>query len=347
MARDFYRILGVARDASVEDVKKAYKKQAVRYHPDKQNGKGDAERAAAEEKFKAVAEAVEVLGDAEKRAVYDRYGEAGLKAGFPSGGAGGFPSGGAGDFKRGRTTFSSFSGSGMDGMDATRAEAIFQELFGSGGSFAGGFGGGMSGTQHSMMDDDLFAGFMSSGMMGGGGMGRRTRQKSSRSPQRIDTLACGSTVRLCGLRQQEFNGRSATVEEYVEGKGRYVVRVADSASVLSVRPTNVRQVLTGIARVVGTSQEAINGKVPTAATFDVATRRYQCEGLKDDGSVLSIKPENLILPKECTVTIDGVQSKPALNGRVGRIRDVEYERYVVQLDESEAVRLRFGCVAAC
>jgi curved DNA-binding protein CbpA len=345
MARDFYKILGVARDASVEDIKKAYKKQAVRYHPDKQNGKSDAERFAAEEKFKAVAEAVEVLGDTETRAVYDRYGEAGLRAGCSSSASS--PRGGAGDFMRGRTEFSSFSSCSTDGMDAMRAEKIFEQLFGSAGSFAGGFGGCVSGTKHSMMDDDLFAGFMSSGMMGGDGMGRRTRQKCSRSPQRIDTLACGSTVKLCGLSQQELNGRSATVEEYDEGKARYVVRVADSSAVVSVRPKNVRQVLNGIARVFGTSQEAINGKVPTVATFDVTTRRYQCTGLKDDGSVLSIKPENLILPKECTVTIDGVQSKPALNGRIGRIRDIENERYVVQLDESEAVRLRFGCVTAC
>ena len=83
------------------------------------------------------------------------------------------------------------------------------------------------------------------------------------------------------------------------------------------------------------------------ATFDVETRRYQCKGLREDGSVLSIKPENVRLPKDVTVKIEGVKTKPALNGRVGLIKDVEPERYVVQLNETEAVRLRFDCVAAC
>lgn len=339
MARDFYALLGVAKDAPINDIKKAYKKQAIRYHPDKQSGKSDTERQAAEEKFKAVAEAVEVLTDPDKRAVYDRYGEEGLKAGGPSSG---FPSG---DFMGGFTGSSSFSfsSSGMDGMNAMRAEEIFTRLFGSAGNFRGG------GSKHGMMDDDPFMAFMGGGMMGGDGMGsRRTRQKnSSSSAQRIDTLAHGTTVRLCGLSQEQLNGRAATIEEYDENKGRYVVCVEKSSPPLAVRPKNVRQVLSGLARVVGTSQEAINGKVAATATYDAATGRYQCEGLKEDGSVLAIKPENLLLPKECTVTIDGVQSKPGLNGRVGRIRDIENERYVVQLDESEAVRLRFGCVAAC
>jgi len=346
MARDFYALLGVAKDASIDDIKKAYKKQAIRYHPDKQSGKSDVERQAAEEKFKAVAEAVEVLTDPDKRAAYDRYGEEGLKAGPSSG----FPSG---DFMGGGfpgTSSFSFSSSGMDGMSAMRAEEIFTRLFESAGGFSGsGFVDRMSGSKHSMMDDDPFMAFMGGGMMGGGGMGsRRTRQKSSgRGSQRIDTLACGTTVRLCDLNQERLNGRAATIKDYDEDKGRYVVCVENSSSPLAVRPKNVRQVLSGLARVVGTSQEAINGKVAVTATYDAATRRYQCEGLKEDGSVLAIKPENLLLPKECTVTIDGVQSKPGLNGRVGRIRDIENERYVVELDESEAVRLRFGCVAAC
>src|SRR5215210_6540133 len=78
---DFYQVLGVARDASDEDIKKAYRKLAMTYHPDRNNGSKDAE-----EKFKQITEAYDVLRDAQKRAVYDRYGEAGLRGG----GGGGF-----------------------------------------------------------------------------------------------------------------------------------------------------------------------------------------------------------------------------------------------------------------
>jgi molecular chaperone DnaJ len=72
--RDFYSILGVARDASTSEIKKAYRKAAMKYHPDR--NPGDAE---CEERFKAAAEAYAVLSDDEKRSLYDRFGEAGLK----------------------------------------------------------------------------------------------------------------------------------------------------------------------------------------------------------------------------------------------------------------------------
>jgi molecular chaperone DnaJ len=78
---DFYTTLGVARDASDEDIKKSYRKLAMQWHPDKNGGSKDAE-----EKFKSITEAYDVLRDPQKRAAYDRYGEAGLRGG----GGGGF-----------------------------------------------------------------------------------------------------------------------------------------------------------------------------------------------------------------------------------------------------------------
>src|SRR6476620_7451803 len=78
---DFYAVLEVARTASDDEIKSAYRKLAMRYHPDRNNGSKDAE-----EKFKEITEAYDVLRDANKRAAYDRYGEAGLRGG----GGGGF-----------------------------------------------------------------------------------------------------------------------------------------------------------------------------------------------------------------------------------------------------------------
>ena len=77
---DYYAILGVPRDASDEEIKKSYRKLAMANHPDRNDGSREAE-----EKFKAITEAYDVLRDPQKRAVYDRYGEAGLRGG---GGAG-------------------------------------------------------------------------------------------------------------------------------------------------------------------------------------------------------------------------------------------------------------------
>jgi len=77
---DYYRVLGVSRDADEAELKKAYRKAAMQYHPDR-NKDPDAEA-----RFKEITEAYEVLRDPDKRSIYDRYGEAGLKRG--AGGAG-------------------------------------------------------------------------------------------------------------------------------------------------------------------------------------------------------------------------------------------------------------------
>ncbi len=69
--RDFYEILGVSKDATDEQIKKAYKKQAVKWHPDRWGDKSEAEQKKAEENFKEVAEAYEVLHDPQKRQRYD------------------------------------------------------------------------------------------------------------------------------------------------------------------------------------------------------------------------------------------------------------------------------------
>ena len=81
--RDYYEILGVSRDADAETIKKAYRKLALQYHPDRNAGSKEAE-----EKFKEATEAYEVLRDPQKRAAYDRYGHAGVSG--AAAGAGGF-----------------------------------------------------------------------------------------------------------------------------------------------------------------------------------------------------------------------------------------------------------------
>ncbi len=84
--RDYYEVLGIGRDASEDDIKKAYRRLAMKYHPDR-----NPDDAAAEEKFKEASEAYEVLSDAEKREAYDRFGHAGVDA--SAGGMGGFEGG--------------------------------------------------------------------------------------------------------------------------------------------------------------------------------------------------------------------------------------------------------------
>ena len=109
--RDYYEVLDVAKTATAEEIKKAYRKKAIQYHPDKNPGDKEAE-----EKFKEAAEAYEVLSDPEKRKRYDKFGHQGMNGRF--GGAGG------------------------GGMSMEDIFSHFGDIFGGGGGFGDFFGGG-------------------------------------------------------------------------------------------------------------------------------------------------------------------------------------------------------------
>lgn len=121
--RDYYEVLGVAKNATPEEIKKAYRKKAIQYHPDKNPGDKEAE-----EKFKEAAEAYDVLSDAQKRAKYDQFGHSMGPQGF-GGGAGGFGGG--------------FGG----GMSMEDIFAAFGDIFGGREGYGGGFGGATGGPR--------------------------------------------------------------------------------------------------------------------------------------------------------------------------------------------------------
>lgn len=124
MARDYYEVLGVSKSASAAEIKKAYRKKALEFHPDRNKSPE------ADKKFKEVNEAYEVLADPSKRQTYDQFGHAAFtQSGMPGGGFGGFRAGRAGPFTYTYTTggnpFADFSFGGF-----TDPFEIFESFFG-------------------------------------------------------------------------------------------------------------------------------------------------------------------------------------------------------------------------
>jgi DnaJ-class molecular chaperone len=126
MPRDYYEVLGVGKGASEDEIKKAYRKLARQYHPDRNPGDKQAET-----RFKEIQDAYDVLNDKTKRAQYDRFGFVGPEGGFPGG------EGGQGPF-----TFRWGGGApgGAEQIDPNEAAEIFSQMFGGAGGDMGGLG---------------------------------------------------------------------------------------------------------------------------------------------------------------------------------------------------------------
>ncbi|KAE8719921.1 putative WRKY transcription factor 28 [Hibiscus syriacus] len=209
MGVDYYKILQVDKNAKDDDLKKAYRKLAMKWHPDKNpNNKKEAEA-----KFKQISEAYEVLSDPQKRAVYDQYGEDGLKGQVPPPDAGG---------PGGTTFFQTGEGPNVFRFNPRNADDIFAEFFGfsspfggMGGGPGGGGGSGMRGGSRafgSMFGDDIFSSF---------GEGRPMSQGPRKAPPIENTLPCsledlykGATKKMKISREiADASGKTLPVEE--------------------------------------------------------------------------------------------------------------------------------------
>lgn len=205
MGVDYYKILQVDKNANDEDLKKAYRKLAMKWHPDK----NPTNKKEAENKFKQISEAYEVLSDPQKRAIYDQYGEEGLKFGQvpPPSEAGG---------PGGATFFQTGDGPNVFRFNPRNANDIFAEFFGHSSPFGGmgGNGGGMRGARSfgGMFGDDIFASF---------GESRPMSQTLRKAPPIENMLPCsleelykGTTKKMKISREiMDASGKTMPVEE--------------------------------------------------------------------------------------------------------------------------------------
>ncbi|KAI4326659.1 hypothetical protein MLD38_031948 [Melastoma candidum] len=206
MGIDYYNILKVNRNASIDDLRKSYKRLAMIWHPDKNP---TSRRAEAEAKFKQISEAFDVLSDPQKRQIYDLYGEEALKSGqFPP------PS------RAGGSSFRRDPGGGHgrryegNGTSFRNAEDIYAEIFGADGGGGGGVGSGGGGRRGGNRDGFYTTSSSGVGVGGSGGDARKGPAVENTLPCSLEDLYKGVKKKMKISRTIcDAHGRSRTVEE--------------------------------------------------------------------------------------------------------------------------------------
>lgn len=327
---DYYKVLGVDRNASDNDIAKAYKKLALKHHPDKNPDNKEE----AEERFKRITEAYEVLHDQDKRNNYNQFGKQGLQ-----GGPGG-PGGGV-SFQQADDVFRAFFGGGDP----------FSMFFGGDGEMGGpGLGGIRFSTGGGKGGGDMggFPGMFFGGMDGKGmgkGMGGKFGGKSRPQPPPPPAWAMpiGTTVCLRELvKAHEHNGMTGKISGFDQGKGRYEVEL-DNDVTLSLKPTNLTQHCTvklhGIE-----SQPSLNGQTGTVLSYNTQQGRYMVKlqsKLSSGRDCVGLEPSRVILGKGTRVVIKGL-SNEAFNDQMARITDFDEDalRYTVEVQNGKTIKIK-------
>tara|TARA_B100000795_G_C22728872_1_gene410563 strand:+ start:72 stop:1046 length:975 start_codon:yes stop_codon:yes gene_type:complete len=314
---DPYVSLGVARSATDKDIKKAYRKMALKYHPDRSGGD--------ENKFKEVSASYEILSDPQKKKEYDMYG--GSSSG--SGGASPFGGGGGGGF-------SGFGGGG-NSRDIFKAffgdEDPFSSMFGGGGGNGGGgfssFGGGGGGMPPEMK-------MMFGGMSGMSGFG----QPQSRAP--IDpegAIKKNTMVYISQLQSaSQHNGKTGKVLKFDEAKERYTIEIDDGSVRLALKQNNLTQII-NVTVVDIESRPEFNGQQGTIRGWQTETGRYAVQ--LSSGQAMGLLPSKVQLPIGTRVTLQGLNSREK-NGVRGEIKqyDTTVGRYIVRTFDGQALKVK-------
>lgn len=362
---DYYQVLGVERSAGEKELLSAYKKLALRHHPDKNQGNKEK----AEENFKKITEAYDVLRDPDKRKIYDQLGKVGLQSGPPPHGASA-----DGNFRGGVHCASGFgsNGGGGQGMTREQADDIFRMFFGGRDPFSAAFahphdrdealggnfrfvdmlGMGMDIPNIMRMEIGASRGFChgagrSRGASCGARPGRGWSGPSSRGMQNFTkwpphVLTHGANVVLRDLAKvPQHNGSMGKVVEWDDASARFKVALESPKSIVSVQRQNMT-LLCGVTIDGLESKPLLNGMRGRICSYDSVNGRYFVQPEGASSATLALQPANCILPTGTAVILQGL-SDVQYNGQMAVIVDVDRatRRYTVDCENGRTITVRY------
>ena len=301
----YYKNLGLAKGASDSEIKSAYRKLALKYHPDK--NKDNPDKAA--DDFKKVSEAYDCLSDKNKREIYDTYGKRGLEGG--SCGSGGF-----------------------GGAHFINPDDIFRQFFAANGGFGDDFGG-FGGSGFHFGSDGGF----------GGHHGRPRHRKAPTYPSGPNIIPKDTAVSVHSLQSAaQYNGMEGKLVGYDATKGRYQVSFGDDDNAISVKSSNFVQLVPNVRVRDIASRPSLNGCSGQVIGYN-ADRfhvRLAGAGLSGNAPVVGVSLANLELPAETRVHIHSLSGAPQYNGTTGKVvAFLEADnRYVVEVAGHKQLKLK-------
>jgi curved DNA-binding protein CbpA len=310
-SENYYKVLGISKSASSQEIKKAYRKLAIKYHPDKNK----VNKEAASEKFKKISEAYDVLSDDEKRKKYDQFGKEGLNNNVHM------------SHQHAQEMFSTFFG----GRDPFSMFFDNDDL---------NFNGGMSGFNNGGM-----SGFNNGGMSGfnnGGKSGfnfnRRSRSRSYVSDVPFNKISINKSVMIYNLQNNSnLNNQLGTVKSFNNLKDKYVIQT-NNGQLVYLKQDNIKEIL--LFKICDlTSKKILNGQSGQIIGLDVTNNRYR---VIVNNNMLSLKSNNIIINSDHCVKLQGLISQPQLNNTIVKIKDFDSDakKYIVLIKNNKLIKIK-------
>ena len=304
-SNDLYKVLGLDKNANQTDIKKAYRKLAMKYHPDK--NPEDKETAA--NKFKEISEAYEILSDETKKQQYDQYGSA-----------------------------SFMNNGGAQHFTHSDPQEIFRQFFGTNSPFTNmsGHGNGFKiFTRTSSSRTTNRTPFSHNNDFFSMNQGR----KPPLYPDNPTLLKPNTYVRIHGLKSKpQYNNKTGKIMNYNKTSNRYTVNL-DNGTTVNILRLNMQSIVANVEIMNLTNRQELNGVEGSIQHYDIKKNKYVIN--TTDHRTIMLKRENILLPAKTNVYLENLKNEN-WNGRCGSIVSYEpdTERYQIDMGKSKILNVK-------